>query len=93
MSDNLSELTYLEELRRLKLRVLEACVDTEALNAELQPESLRRDRDLSELLQHLIWDLDEAHAQAERVYKHVEGALAMQGFPLDARDQHERDGY
>jgi hypothetical protein len=91
VSGKLFEIAYLGELKRLKKQAIELAVHAEALNAELQPESLRRDSDLGELLRHLIWDLDEASSQAQKVHKRVEILLAMQGHPLDSRDQYERD--
>jgi hypothetical protein len=90
-SDSLPEAVYLAELRRLKKETLEACVQTEALREELRPESLIEDRDLSELLGELAWELEEAWTTAKRAHTRVELLLAIRGHPLDSRDQYERD--
>ncbi len=84
---------YLEEVKRLKNQTLALCVQTEALREEQQPESLRRDLDLNQLLGQLVGEVDAAWTTAERALKHTEIILAMQGHPLDSRDQYERDAY
>lgn len=91
MSDSLPEAVYLGELKRLQRQTLALCVEAEASKEELKPESLIDDRDLSELIGKLAWELEEAWTTAKRAHTRVELLLAMRGHRLDPRGQYERD--